>query len=96
MIAKFRFVAYFEAATYLLLLVGVVIHRGFHGPDVVAVMGPIHGVAFLVYLVLVLKVRESQGWNLWKTLWVLIASALPFGGFLVGRDLVDEPAPALS
>lgn len=92
--AKFRSTAYIEAASYLLLLIGVIVLHGFGGPDFVKIMGPIHGLVFLVYLVLALAIRESQGWNLRKTLLVLIASALPLGGFFVGRDLVDDAVPA--
>lgn len=93
-IRAFRAVAYVEAATYLLLLGAVVVKRVLDGADYVQILGPIHGMVFLGYLILVLKIRESQGWNLVKTLWVLFASALPLGGFFVGRDLADEPAPA--
>jgi integral membrane protein len=92
--ARFRLVAYVEAATYLVLLAAVVLLRVFDGPDFVGIMGPIHGVVFLVYFVLVLKVRESQAWGFWRTIVVLIAAALPFGGFSVGRHLVDDPTPA--
>lgn len=95
MTAKFRLVAYAEAVTYLALLAGVVVLHGFGGPDLVKIMGPIHGMVFLVYFVLVLNVRESQGWGFWKTILVLVASALPLGGFFVGRDLVDDATPAL-
>ncbi len=94
MIAKFRLVAYAEAVTYLVLLAGVVVLHGFGGPDFVKIMGPVHGMVFLVYFVLVLTVRESQGWGLGRTILVLLASAVPFGGFLVGRDLVDDAKPA--
>lgn len=92
--SKFRLVAYAEAATYLVLLAGVIVLHGFGGPDFVKIMGPIHGMVFLVYFVLVLLIREGQGWGFWKTIFVLVLSALPLGGFFVGRDLVDEPAPA--
>lgn len=96
MIAKFRLVSYAEAATFLLLLMGVFIKRVLEGPDAfVRVLGPIHGIVFLVYLVMVIKVRPSQQWSLGQTILVIVASALPFGGFFVGNHLVDEPtAPA--
>jgi len=94
MIARFRLVAYAEAATFLILLVCVVVKRVFHGPDLVRVMGPVHGVLFLVYFVMVLQVRPSQAWTLAKTILVIVASALPFGGFFVGSHLVEEGAPA--
>lgn len=87
----FRAVAYVEAATYLVLLAAVVLYRVLDGPDFIGILGPIHGIAFLVYFVLVLRIREGQGWNLWRTLLVLIASALPFGGFWAGSHLREEP-----
>jgi len=88
-ISTFRTVAYVEAASFLALLVASFVKRVLEGPDLVPVLGPIHGVIFLVYVILVLKVRASQGWGLGRTIWVIIASALPFGGFFVGRDLKD-------
>ena len=41
----------------------------------------------LVYFVMVLRIRESQGWSVGETLLILLASALPFGGFWAGRHL---------
>lgn len=93
-IAAFRTVAIIEAVSYLALLAAVVTYRVFDGPDFIGVLGPIHGIAFLVYLVLALKVRESQGWNLWQTLLVIIASAIPIGGFIVADRLVEDERPA--
>jgi integral membrane protein len=93
-IAAFRLVAIIEALSYLALLAAVVTYRVFDGPDLISALGPIHGIAFLVYLVLALKVRESQGWNLWQTLLVIIASAVPIGGFIVADRLVEEGRPA--
>ena len=87
----FRLVAYAEAATYLVLLAAVVLYRVFDGPDFIGLLGPIHGIIFLVYFFLVLRIREAQEWNLWRTLLVLVASAIPFGGFWAGRHLKDEP-----
>jgi len=95
MVRKFRLVAIIEAATYLVLLSAVVLYRVLDGPDFIGFLGPIHGIAFLVYLVLVLQIREGQGWNLWQTLLVIVASALPFGGFVVERRLVDDSDAAV-
>lgn len=95
MTSKFRTVAMIEAVTYLVLLALVVVKRGFDGPDLVPVMGPIHGIAFLVYLVLTLNVREEQGWSGWQTVLVIVAAALPFGAFVVNSRMVSDPAPAV-
>ncbi|MGH9280186.1 MAG: DUF3817 domain-containing protein [Acidimicrobiales bacterium] len=92
--AVFRGVAYVEAVTYLLLLGAVVVKRVLDGPDYVNALGPVHGVAFLIYLTLVLVIRESQGWGLWRTVLVVVLAAVPFGGFWAGRHLSAEPIPA--
>ncbi|MDQ4097916.1 MAG: DUF3817 domain-containing protein [Actinomycetota bacterium] len=86
----FRLTAYVEAATYLVLLSAVVLYRLLDGPDFVSVLGPIHGVAFLVYLMLALRIREGQGWGFWDTVVVIVAAAIPFGGFWAGRHLRAE------
>jgi integral membrane protein len=83
----FKIVAYVEAVSYLLLLCASVVHRGFDGPDAVSVLGPIHGILFLVYVVLALKVRSGQGWGFWRTVGVILLSAVPFGGFWAGSHL---------
>lgn len=94
MTAKFRLVALVEAVSYLLLLCAVVVKRVLDGPDAVSVLGPIHGIAFLAYFLLVLLVREEQGWTPWQTVIVLVASAVPFGGFLVNQRMVRDPDTA--
>ena len=87
MTSKFRTVAYIEAVTFLVLLGASFVKRVLDGPDLVPVFGSIHGVVFLVYVILVLKVRDGQGWGLGRTIWVIVAAAIPLGGFFVGRDL---------
>lgn len=94
MTSKFRIAALVEAVTYLVLLSAVFVKRVLDGGDAVRVLGPIHGIAFLVYFVLVLMVREEQGWTGGQTLIVLIASALPFGGFVVNQRMVRDPDAA--
>ena len=90
MVSKFRLVAVVEAVTYLALLAAVVLYRVFDGPRFIGFLGPVHGVAFLVYFVLAIQIRESQGWNLSRLILVILASALPLGGFVVERSLVDD------
>lgn len=90
----FRAVAYVEAITYLALLSAVLVKRVLDGDDYVSLLGPVHGVAFLVYLYLVLRIREGQRWGLGTTIVVILASAVPFGGFWAGQHLSDEERPA--
>ena len=93
MTSKFRLVALVEAVSYLALLAAVVVKRVLDGPDAVSVLGPIHGMAFLAYVLLTLLVREEQGWTVGQTLLVLVASAVPFGALFVNSRMVHDPAP---
>ena len=86
-IKTFRYVALAEATSFLILLVASVIKHTQDAEAGVQVMGPIHGVLFLAYVVIALAVREASGWSPRATLGVLIAAVAPFGGFVVDRWL---------
>jgi integral membrane protein len=90
--AKFRVVALIEAVTFL-ILIALTVLKYTSGPNLVPVMGPVHGIAFLVYFVLALLVREEQGWSGWQTVLVIVASAIPFGAFVVNSRMVSDPNP---
>ncbi len=92
----FRVVAFVEAVTYLVLLCAVFVKRVLDSTDIVPVLGPIHGIAFLVYLVLVLRIRGDQGWGLGRTILVILASAIPLGGFWAARHLKEPDQAAAS
>jgi integral membrane protein len=94
MTSTFRTVALIEAVSYLALLIATFVKRVIEGPDLVPVLGPIHGILFLAYVLLTLLVRDEQGWTLGQTLIVLIASAIPFGAFVVNARMVHDPAPS--
>ena len=92
MTSKFRLVALAEAVSYLALLAATVVKRGLDGPDLVSVLGPIHGILFLAYVLLALLIRDEQGWSVGPTILVLVLSALPFGAVYVHNKMVREPA----
>lgn len=76
-----------EATTYLALLAGAVGRHLLEGPDLSALLGPVHGLAFLAFAGLALESRAELGWDLRRTLRVLSAAVVPFGGYAVGRHL---------
>jgi integral membrane protein len=95
MTSKFRIVALLEAASFLALLAATVFHRGFDGSDAgITVLGPIHGVLFLAYVLLALLVREEQAWTVAQLLIVIVLSALPFGALYVHSKMTRDPAAA--
>ena len=86
-IKTFRYVALAEATSFLILLVATVIKHSQDAPGGVQVMGPIHGVLFLAYVMLALALRGPAGWSPRATVGILIGAVVPFGGFVVDRWL---------
>ena len=92
----FRIVALMEATSFLMLLVASVLKRTADADVLVTILGPIHGVLFIAYVLIALGVRPEQGWDLRTTLLVLLGAVLPFGGYVVDRWLGRrEPAPVV-
>lgn len=82
----FRRVAFWESVSYVVLIAASIAKR-LDGPNLVPTLGPIHGIGFVVYLVLALQVRPILGWTAWRTLAVLGASVIPIAGFFVAKEL---------
>ena len=76
-----------EAATYLVLLAAVFNHRVLGGVDLVTPAGAFHGVVFLVYLALVLRVRAERAWPLAEVVTLLAAAFVPLGTIAAERRL---------
>jgi integral membrane protein len=89
-----RIIAIAEAISYLALLVAVVAKRVFAEPGGVTVIGPIHGVIFLAYVAAVIFAREDRHWDLPTTLACIVASVIPFGGYVVERRLLRDRVAA--
>ena len=82
----FRIVALTEATSFLVLLVFSVLNA----ESGVSVLGPIHGVLFIAYVLLALNLRPDQGWSTKTTLLILLGAVVPFGGYAVDRWLTSS------
>src|SRR5918995_170170 len=89
-----RIVALVEVSTLLLLLAASFAKRALDFPEGVSVLGPIHGVALLAYVGLLLYEREDRGLTWLQTAFALVASVIPFGGFVVERRYFRPDATA--
>ena len=77
-----------EAISFLLLLGFAMPLKYFAGnPQAVKVVGWIHGVLFIVFGVALLRVWITARWPLARTALVFIAALLPFGPFVVDRQM---------
>ncbi|GAA2422538.1 hypothetical protein GCM10010191_37920 [Actinomadura vinacea] len=89
-----RIVSIAEAVSFLvLLLIAMPFKYMADTPQLVQLVGPIHGVLFLAYVALVLVGRGAMGWNAARTVLALIASVLPVAPLLVERRWI-KPAEA--
>lgn len=77
-----RIVAIAEATSFLALLVATIIRRTGGGADGVHLLGPLHGFLFLAFVALILIERTPQHWSNRTTFWLLVASVIPFGGYV--------------
>ncbi|HEX5988607.1 MAG TPA: DUF3817 domain-containing protein [Solirubrobacterales bacterium] len=92
---NFRYVALVEATTFLALLVASVVKNTGGSEIGVKILGPIHGLLFVAYVVMALNLREDAGWTGRQTIWILVGAVLPFGGYVVDWWLARrEPDPA--
>lgn len=80
---NFRYVALVEATTFLALLVASVVKNTGGSETGVQILGPVHGLLFIAYVVLALNLREGAGWTNKQTFWILAGAVLPFGGYVV-------------
>ncbi len=89
-----QYVVILEAISWLVLIIATIVKYAADAPRGVQIIGPIHGVLFVVYVVLVLVVRSKLRWNVRTTAIVLADSFIPLGGFVVAcrQDLRDPVA----
>lgn len=87
-VRAFRVVAVVEAISWLILIVATIVKYSTdpHQELGVQIMGPVHGVLFLIYVALVLfEVRRRVNWDARTTLIVLADAVIPGGGFVAAR-----------
>ncbi len=88
MLAKFRMLSLVEGASLLILLfIAMPMKYYFNLPEAVKIVGPIHGVLFLVYMFASLVVSHKLKWTTVKWLMIFLAGVLPFGFLLIDKQL---------
>ena len=85
-----RYIAFAEATSFIALLIASVVKRTGGSELGVQILGPIHGVLFIAYVVIVFNVRAEFGWSGKVTFWVLVAAIVPFGGYAVDWWLLRD------
>lgn len=88
-IGRLRLMGLIEGLSLIILvLVGVPLKYIGGDASWVKTIGPIHGVLFLLYILLALNTGAARGWSFTGFTWKVLASSLiPFGNFWIDRKL---------
>ncbi|MFE2233732.1 DUF3817 domain-containing protein [Streptomyces sp. NPDC059442] len=91
---RLRLVSAPEAVSFLLLLVCSVLKRTTEF-NAVPVMGAVHGILFVLYVLFWLDAWNRTKWGLTTAALYFLLSVLPFGGFFTERKLKREAEDAV-
>lgn len=84
-LARFRVMAYIVGVGLLTLCFAMVMNYGFDEPQYSAVVGPIHGFMYIVYLVTIVDLALKARWSLKGTILVMLSGVVPVGSFFAER-----------
>jgi integral membrane protein len=94
-IRVFRMIALAEGISFLTLLFIAMPMKYFMGmPEVVRVVGSIHGLLFVLYVGLLSMLHFRQRWSYTFSLYALLASVIPFGTFMLDKHLPEKEVVA--
>lgn len=90
-LTRFRYVALAEGLSYVVLVfIGMPLKYLADQPATVEVVGWIHGLLFIAYVVLGLQAAADEGWTGRFMGWAFAAALVPGGTFWLDRYLRDE------
>lgn len=89
-IGQLRIIGFLEGTSLLILLfIAVPMKYLLDMPEGTKIIGPIHGVLFLLFVFYTIVVSIDQDWKFMNKTWkVLVASVIPFGTFYVDRKIL--------
>jgi integral membrane protein len=88
---RYRIMAYVTGVVLLVLvLVAVPLQYAADQPTMVSIVGPVHGILFIVYLLAVIDLARRCRWTPVHTLVVMLAGTIPFMTFIVEHQVTRE------
>jgi integral membrane protein len=91
-LGRLRLVSILEGLSLLGLLgIAMPLKYWLHRPEAVRIVGLVHGVLFVSYVLLLVQNAIEQRWPLRKVGFALLLSVVPFGAFYAERRLFQAP-----
>jgi integral membrane protein len=79
----------------VIVLVGMPLEYAAGRPEVVNVVGPLHGFLYIVYLVAAADLTRRAGWRMSSLVPVILAGLVPFLTFVIERRVTRRAEKAL-
>lgn len=96
-LTRFRIISYIEGLSYLILLfIAMPIKYIADNPYFVKIIGMGHGVLFILFVLFLLAAKKSLVWKNIFTIKIFLYSLIPFGMFLIEREIKVEKKVNLS
>lgn len=94
LISVFRKIALIEGISFLLILfVTMPLKYIWNIPEPTYFVGMVHGVLFVIYVVLAFWVYAAARLKLITLFWILLASIIPFGTFVADEKILKKLIP---
>ena len=89
-LARFRVLAYIVGVGLLALCAAMVLKYAFDSDQYVAIIGPVHGFLYIVYLLTVVDLALKARWSVKGAILVMLAGVVPLLSFLVERRVTAK------
>jgi integral membrane protein len=84
---RFRLIAFLEGCSFLLFAITMPVKYLLKYPTPNYIIGMLHGVLFMLYVLLLIQVSVLQKWSFKKMALAMIAALIPFGTFYASKKL---------
>ncbi len=93
-LTRYRAMAWVVGVLLIALTLAMVAKYGFDSPEAVAVVAPLHGALFVVYLLAALQLALARRWSLGFTALVLVSGTVPLLSFVMERRVTARERTA--
>ena len=85
-LGRFRVISAIEGLSYLLLVfIAMPIKYIGENPYPVKVLGMIHGVLFIIFMISLFETKRKESWDTGFMFQLFVLSLIPFGAFLIEK-----------
>ncbi|GAB3459290.1 DUF3817 domain-containing protein [Actinophytocola sediminis] len=89
-LARYRVLAYIVGVGLLALCLAMMMKYAFDQDSYMAVVGPVHGFLYVVYLLAAVDLAIKARWSMKGTVLIMLAGMVPFVSFIAERQVARK------